>query len=160
MGSQLARRPRLGYPMVSNNGKTYTFTVRSWLQVLQRRAGHRRELREARSTATLNPTMQSPARRSSRHRGRAGVIDGKAQTASGVTVKGNKLIDQADEAGRRLPGQLGMPFFRALPTNLAINPQGVNTSRLRARTTSRAAPSAPDRAEEEPVLQGHASART
>ena len=76
--------------------------VKPGLQVQRRRARHRGELRRSRSTVRSTRRCSRRRRRSSpTSSGAQAVIDGKAKTASGVKVKGNKLDHQADAAGRR-----------------------------------------------------------
>ena len=75
----------------------------------------------------LSPTMQSPAATfMTTIAGAQAVIDGKAKTASGITVKGNKIVIKLTQPDGGILAKLGMPFFQALQTNLALDKNGVN----------------------------------
>ena len=109
-GSKLVADAAVGFPTVSNDGKTYTFTIRS---------GWRSNTGETLTAANfasafnrdLNPKMQSPAvpfiTGANGIVGAQAVADGKAPTASGIVAKGQKLTIKLHEAGRVVPVQAG-----------------------------------------------------
>src|SRR5690349_14666097 len=129
-GSKLTPEAAAALPKVSNSGKTYTFTVtphkyqfsppsNQWVSaktfqfVINRLA---------------NPKMQSPAAPFLNDIvGAQDMLDGKAQSVSGVKVKGNNLTITLTGAHPDFLARIAMPFFCALPTNTALDPQGVNT---------------------------------
>ena len=55
------------------------------------------------------------------------VVAGKAATASGVKASGQKLTITLTKPDGSLLSKLAMNFFCALPTNTAIDPNGINT---------------------------------
>jgi peptide/nickel transport system substrate-binding protein len=127
-GSQLVPDAATGLPTISSNGRVYTFTIRSGI-----RSNLGRELTAANFAAAinrdLNPKMQSPAGPFIRDIvGAADVLDGKAATASGVKVLSKyKLQVTLTAAAPDFMARIAMPFFCAIPTNLPIVPEGVNT---------------------------------
>src|SRR4249919_757425 len=94
VGSKLAPDGAVGFPAVSKDGKTYTFTVKS---------GVKSNTGETLSAANyagaidrvLNPKMQSPAvpfiTGDNGIVGAQAVADGKSASASGVIARGQKL---------------------------------------------------------------------
>jgi ABC-type oligopeptide transport system substrate-binding subunit len=75
----------------------------------------------------LSPTMQSPAATfMTTIQGAQAVIDGKAKTASGIKVVGNKIVIKLASPDGGILAKLGMPFFQALKTNLALDKNGVS----------------------------------
>ncbi len=129
-GTKLTPDAAVGFPTVSKDGKTYTFTVRSgW------RSNTGQTLTAANFAAAinrdLNPKMQSPAvpfiTGASGIVGAQAVADGKAATASGVKASGQKLtITLLKPDGSLLP-KLAMDFFCPIPTNTPITADGINT---------------------------------
>jgi len=76
----------------------------------------------------LNPGMTSPAVPFIKDVvGAQAVVDGKAKTASGVKVSGNKLIIPLERPAPDFIARLTLSFFTAIPKNTPINPQGENT---------------------------------
>ena len=129
-GNKLTPDAAVGFPTVSKDGKTYTFTIRS---------GWKSNTGQALTAANfafainrdLNPKMQSPAvpfiTGPSGIAGAQAVADGKAATASGVKASGQKLtITLLKPDGSLLP-KLAMDFFCPVPTNTPVEPDGINT---------------------------------
>ncbi len=126
LGGRIQPEAATGFPTISSNGKTYTFTVKSGFKFSDGKPVTAKNFAFAINRA-LNPAMQSPAAVFiSNIVGAQAVIDKKAQTASGVQVKGNKLTIKLTQPDGGMLAKLGMPFFQALPLNLATDPKGVN----------------------------------
>ena len=117
-----------GLPLVSKDGKTYTFTIRKGFRFSNGKAVTAESFADA-VNRFANPKMQSPASPFlDIIKGAQAVIDGKAGSISGVKAQGDKLVDPADEGVARLVARTAMPFFQAIPTSLArqIDANGIN----------------------------------
>jgi ABC-type transport system substrate-binding protein len=124
-GSMIVPEAAAGFPVISADGKTYTITVRSGFTFSDGTPVTAENFAFAINRA-LKPVMQSPAAVFIKGIvGAQDVLDGKAATASGVQVDGDKLIITLTQPDGTLIAKLGMPFFQALPLNLATVPQGV-----------------------------------
>ncbi len=125
-GGKIQPEAATGFPVVSKDGKTYTITVKPGFKFSDGKPVTAQNFAFAINRA-LNPTIQSPAAPFiTGIVGAQAVIDNKAKTASGVSVKGNKLTIKLTAPDGGLLAKLGMPFFQALPLNLATDPRGVN----------------------------------
>jgi ABC-type oligopeptide transport system substrate-binding subunit len=112
--------------VISKDGKTYTITVKPGFKFSDGKPVTAANFAFAINRA-LNPVMQSPAAPFITDIvGAQAVLDKKAKTASGVQVRGNKLVIKLTAPDGGLLAKLGMPFFQALETNLATDPKGVN----------------------------------
>jgi ABC-type oligopeptide transport system substrate-binding subunit len=115
------------FPVISNGGKVYTFTIKSDAGGCKFNTG---EAVTAQSFADainrdLNPTMQSPAVQFLGDVvGANDVAAGKGTTASGVVVRGNKLVITLTKASADFLGRITMPFFAAIPKGMPINSKG------------------------------------
>jgi len=126
LGGKIQPEGATGFPTISKDGKTYTITVKSGFKFSDGKPVTAANYAFAINRA-LNPTMQSPAAPFiTGIVGAQAVIDNKAKTASGVTVKGNKLTIKLTTPDGGLLSKLGMPFFQALPLNMATDPKGVD----------------------------------
>jgi len=126
LGGKLQPEGAAGFPVISKDGKTYTITIKSGYKFSNGAPVTAANYAFAINRA-LNPAMQSPAAPFiTSIVGSQAVLDNKAKTASGVTVKGNKLTIKLSTPDGGLLAKLGMPFFQAMPTNLATDPKGVN----------------------------------
>jgi ABC-type oligopeptide transport system substrate-binding subunit len=126
--SQLVPEAAAGFPRVSGNGRTYDFNVQ---------AGFTKFSNGQRVTAgtfkyaierLANPKMESPA--AAFIGDIAGVqarLDGKAASVSGLRVKGSHLFVTLTKPAPDFLARVAMPFFCAVPTGLAIDPNGVET---------------------------------
>ncbi len=126
VGGKLQPEGAVGFPVVSKDGKTYTITVKKGFKFSDGTPVTAANYAFA-INRSLNPVMQSPA--SVFITGIVGaqnVLDNKAKTASGVKVKGNKLIIKLTQPDGGLLAKLGMPFFQAIKTNMATDPKGVD----------------------------------
>jgi peptide/nickel transport system substrate-binding protein len=126
-GSQLVPEVAAAMPTISNDGKTYTLTVRDGFKFSPpSNAPVTADVFKFAIERVLNPKMQSPgASFITDIVGAREMLDGKATHASGVTVNGNKLTIKLTKAAPDLLARLAMPFFCAIPTSTPINPEGV-----------------------------------
>ena len=116
-----------GFPKVTNGGRMYTFTIRPGFRFSDgtpvTAASYARAFERA-----LSPKMQSPAASFLGDVvGASAVLAGKATTPSGVRASGNTLTVRLTKAAPDFLSRIAMPFFCAVPANLPINPNGVNT---------------------------------
>ena len=80
------------YPKVTNGGKTYTFTIRKGVRFSTGSPVTARSFAHT-INRLLNPTMKSPLAETFHDiLGAQKVIDGKAETASGIIARGDTLI--------------------------------------------------------------------
>ena len=125
-GSRLVPEVSHGSPKISQDGTTYTFTLKSGY-----RFSNGKRVTSANYAAAinrnLNPKMASPAQPFVEDIvGAKAVIDGKATKASGVTTpNATTLRIRLTERAPDLLSRLAMPFFAPIPTNMPINPDGV-----------------------------------
>ncbi|HEX6763623.1 MAG TPA: ABC transporter substrate-binding protein [Gaiellaceae bacterium] len=126
--SELTPSAAAGLPVVSNDGKTYTFTIKSGIKFNDGAAVSANSFAAA-FNRDANPSMNSPVNAfMSNVVGYDNVVNKKATKVSGVTAKGNKLTIKLTAADGGLLDKLAMPFFCAIePSKTPINPQGVNT---------------------------------
>jgi peptide/nickel transport system substrate-binding protein len=126
-GSKLIPEVAQSLPTVSKDGKTYTFKLKSTYKF-----SNGAPVTAANFAAAINrdldPKMQSPVVAFIGNIvGADAVINGKAATASGVIAKGNTLTIKLTQPDGGLLPKIAMPFFAAIPTNLARDPNGVTT---------------------------------
>ena len=125
-GSRLVPEVASGFPKISKNGRTYTFTLKKTF-----RFSNGKKVTAANYVAAinrnLNPKMASPAQPFIEDIvGASAVIDGKATRASGVKVPSPYTLQiTLTKRAPDLLSRLAMPFFAPIPTNLPINPDGV-----------------------------------
>jgi ABC-type oligopeptide transport system substrate-binding subunit len=126
-GSQLVPEVAAGFPKVSADGKTYTFTIRDGFTF----SPPSNEPVTAKTfqfviNRVLNPKMQSPgAQFISDIVGASDVQSGKATSASGVVANGNTLTVHLTQKAPDFLARISMPFFCAVPTNTPIDSNGV-----------------------------------
>src|ERR1051325_10643669 len=137
LGGKIQPEGAAGFPVVSKDGKTYTITIRSGYKFNDGTPVTAKNYAFAINRA-LSKTMQSPAApfidtlngANAQIGGIVGanaVVTGARSTASGVKVKGNKLIIKLLQPDGGMLAKLGMPFFQALETNMATDPTGLAT---------------------------------
>jgi len=124
--ARLAPDVATGFPKVSGNGKTYTYTLRSGFRFSDgspvTAASFARAIERA-----LSPKMQSPgATFLGDIVGADKVLAGKTTRPTGVTANGNTLTVRLTKAAPDFISRMAMPFLCAVPPNLPIDPQGVN----------------------------------
>jgi ABC-type transport system substrate-binding protein len=124
-GAKLIPEVARSMPSVSRNGLTYTFRIRPGYRFSDGTTVTARSFRRAIERA-LSPKMQSPgASFSSDIVGASAVIAGKASTPSGVKVDGDRLSISLTRRAPDFLSRIAMPFFCAVPENLAIDGRGV-----------------------------------
>jgi ABC-type oligopeptide transport system substrate-binding subunit len=127
-GSQLAPEAAAGFPKVSNNGKTYDFTVNASFTKFSNGAAVGPANFAYAINRDANPKMQSPSTPFMADIvGAQAAIDGKASTVSGVKVNGKHLVINLTQPAPDFLARIAMPFFCAIPTNLPIDANGVET---------------------------------
>lgn len=116
-----------GFPKVSGNGKTYTFTIRKGFRFSDGTpvtpGSYARAIERA-----LSPKMQSAGSYFLGDVvGADKVLAGKATRPAGVTVSGDTLTIRLTKVAPDFLSRLSMPFFCAIPETLPIDAKGVNT---------------------------------
>jgi oligopeptide transport system substrate-binding protein len=125
-GSRLVPEVAQGFPKISKDGKTYTFTLKKGF-----RFSNGAKVTAANYAAALNrnlnPKMASPAQPFIEDvLGASAVIDGKATKATGVKVLSPyQLQIRLTKRAPDLLSRLAMPFFAPIPANMPINADGV-----------------------------------
>ena len=125
-GNQLVPEAATAFPIVSKDGKTYTFTVKSGLKFsdgspITAAAFQRAIFR------VCHPDQGSPAVAFANNFGNCTEFnEKKASSLTGITAKGQKLTVKLDQADPTFISQLSMPFFAAVKPNMAIDPKGAN----------------------------------
>lgn len=114
-----------GYPAVSRDGKTYTFTLKSGFRFSDgspvRASAFARAINRA-----LAPEMKSPgAHYMQEIAGARDVRAGKATAAAGVVARGNRLVIRLTQPVADFPVRTTMPSFCAVPPTLPADPEGV-----------------------------------
>jgi ABC-type transport system substrate-binding protein len=118
---------------VSNNGRTYTFTIRkgfkfsdgkpvtaaSFKYAINRVANH--DLASPGSTFIVDPNGTNIV-------GAKAVNDGHGTSVSGVIAKGNKLTIRLTKGDGTFMAKITMPFFQATSTKLPLTKEVVNVS--------------------------------
>jgi oligopeptide transport system substrate-binding protein len=126
LGGKIQPEAATGFPTISRDGKTYTIKVKPGSKFSDGKPVTAANFAFSINRA-LNPAMQSPAATFiSNIVGAQDVLDKKATTAKGVTVKGDTLTIKLTQPDGGMLAKLAMPFFQALETSLAIDPKGVN----------------------------------
>jgi peptide/nickel transport system substrate-binding protein len=117
-----------GFPSVSSDGKTYTFTIKSGIKYSDGATLKASDFVYA-FNRDANPTMQSPVTPFVEDIvGWDNVVNKKASKVSGVTSSGNKLTIKLTQRDGGLLNKLAMPFFCAVePSKTPINSKGVDT---------------------------------
>jgi ABC-type oligopeptide transport system substrate-binding subunit len=112
---------------VSNNGKTYDFTVDASFTKFSDGQPVTAASFKAAFDRDIDPKMQSPAAQFLTDVvGEEAANQGNAPSATGITVKGKHLIFQLTRPAPDFLSRLAMPFFCAIPTNMARDPNGLN----------------------------------
>jgi peptide/nickel transport system substrate-binding protein len=111
-GSRMRAEAAAGFPKVSKDGKTYTFTVKPGFKFSDGKPVTAANFKAALDRA-LDPKMQSPAS--------SFLDDVKSYKASGMTLTVTLKTVAPDFLAR-----MSMPFFSAVPANLPHVPEGVD----------------------------------
>ncbi len=120
--SQLVPEAAAGFPKVSNNGKTYDFTVKTNFTKFSNGQAVTAAAFKAAFDRIADPKMQSPA-----HAFMSDIVGSNTSPVSGVKVKGNHLTVTLVKASPDFLARVAMPFFAAIPPNLTHDPNGVLT---------------------------------
>jgi peptide/nickel transport system substrate-binding protein len=112
-------------PIVSPDGKRYTFTIRKGYRFSNGAAVTAANY-AAEMNRILNPALHSPAVQYLEEVvGAADVQQGRASIASGVKVAGNRLTIQLTKRASDFPARMTMPYFCPVPVDLPADPEGV-----------------------------------
>jgi ABC-type transport system substrate-binding protein len=111
-GSRMVPHAAAGFPKVSRDGKTYTFTIKQGFKFSDGSAVTSASFRAAIARA-LNPRMQSPA---------SSFLD---DVASYRTPNSRTLVVRLKVVAPDFLARMTMPFFSAIPANRPIVPEGV-----------------------------------
>jgi ABC-type oligopeptide transport system substrate-binding subunit len=120
--SQLTPEAAAGFPKVSNNGKTYDFTIATGFTKFSDGTPVTAASFKAAFDRIADPKMQSPAGAFM-----SDVVGSSSSPVSGIKAKGNHLVFTLTKAAPDFLARVAMPFFAAIPTNLAHDPNGVLT---------------------------------
>src|ERR1044071_8683998 len=115
--SQLIPEAAAGFPKVSNNGKTYDFTVNASFTKFSDGSPVTAASFKAAIDRIADPKMQSPAGAFI-----SDVVGADKTPVSGVQVKGKHLIITTTHAAPDLMARLAMPFFCAIKPDLPRDP--------------------------------------
>lgn len=114
-----------GFPRVSRDRRTYTFTLRSGFR-FSNGAPVRASAFARAINRTLAPGMNSPAAQYTREIvGAEDVLAGRRPTARGVVARGNTLVVRFTRPVPDFAAQTTMPFFCAVPPGLPADPEGI-----------------------------------
>ena len=119
-GSQLVPEAAAGFPKVTNSGKTYDFTVNAGFTKFSNGSPVTAASFKAAIDRDADPKMQSPAVPFF-----SDVVGSSKSPVSGVKVKGSHIIFTLTHPAPDFLARMAMPFFCAVPTNLAHDPNGV-----------------------------------
>ena len=129
-GGEVQPEVAAGLPVVSKDGKTYTFTIKPGFRFSNGKAVTAANFKMA-VDRLAQPKLASSTSflGSDIIVGMQEVLDGKASSVSGVTAKGNKLTFKLIHPAPDLLSRLATPPFQAIDAPLAANhdPAGVNT---------------------------------
>src|SRR6476659_80295 len=120
--SQLVPEAAAGFPKVSNNGKTYDFTIKTNFTKFSNGQAVTAAAFKAAFDRIADPKMQSPAQAFM-----SDIVGSNTSPVSGVKVKGNHLTVTLVKASPDFLARVAMPFFAAIPPNLTHDPNGVLT---------------------------------
>jgi peptide/nickel transport system substrate-binding protein len=124
-GFRLVPEVAAGYPRVSHDRKTWTFTLRRGFR-FSNGARVRASAFARAINRTLAPGMKSPGAQYTRDiAGAEDVLAGKRTAAAGVVARGNTLVVRFTRPVPDFAAQTAMPFFCAVPPTLPADPEGV-----------------------------------
>ena len=125
-GSRLAPDAATGFPRISSDGRTYTFTIKSGLRFSDGSAVTAAAFKRAFERAA-NPQQGSPAIAFLHDVvGADARNEGKAGSVSGVTAKGQTLTIRLVRANPTFLAEVAMPFFAAVKPSMAIDAKGIS----------------------------------
>jgi peptide/nickel transport system substrate-binding protein len=126
-GSQLVPEVA-GFPQISHDGKTYTFTIRKGFRFANGEPVTARSFALA-FNRDANPSLQSPAESFIQDIvGANSVTRGLSRSIAGIAVRGNSISFTLLAPSPDFLSRVAMPFFQALPRSFAheLDPSGVN----------------------------------
>ncbi len=124
-GFRLQPEVAAGFPEVSDDGRTYTFKLRSGFRFSDGTPVRATAFARA-INRTLAPEMNSPGVQYARDIVGAGrVLQGKTAAASGVVARGNRLVVRLTRPAPDFPHRTASTFFCAVPPSLPIDAEGV-----------------------------------
>jgi len=113
-----------GYPAVSDDGRTYTFRIRTGIRFASGEPVTARNFAHA-IERVLAPATNSPwAQYMQDIVGANAVLKGKATTPSGVTARGDTLVVRLTHAAPDFPARTTTTSFCAVPANLPVSAEG------------------------------------
>src|SRR6476469_13654 len=119
-GAQLVPEAAAGFPKVSNNGKTYDFTVNAGFTKFSNGQPVTAANFKAAIDRNADPKMQSPSLPFF-----SDIVGADKSPVSGVQVKGSHLVINLTKSAPDFLARMAMPFFCAIPKNLPHVPNGV-----------------------------------
>ena len=134
-GFRLVPEVSAGFPRVSRDRRTYTFTLRTNFRFSNgtpvRASAFARAINR-----TLAPGMDSPGAQYTQDIvGAEAVLAGRAKAASGVSARGNRLVIRLKRPVPEFAAWTTMPFFCAVPPTCPPTPRVPAPSRPPGRTT-------------------------
>src|SRR5215217_2788102 len=125
-GSRLVPDAASGFPRVSRDGKTYTFTIKAGLRFSDGSAVTAAAFKRAFERAA-NAQQASPATAFIHDVVGADARDeGKAAAVSGVVARGRTLTIRLTQPNPTFLAEIAMPFFAAVKPDMAIDNHGLN----------------------------------
>jgi len=125
-GSRLTPDGAVGFPRVSSDGKTYTFTIKSGLRFSDGSAVTAAAFKRAFERAA-DPKQASPAIAFMHDVvGADERNEGKAPSVTGVTAKGQTLTIRLVRANPTFLAEIAMPFFSAVKPSMPVDSHGLN----------------------------------
>jgi peptide/nickel transport system substrate-binding protein len=124
-GLRIVPEVAAGYPRISSDAKTYTFTLREGFRFSDGTPVQADAFARA-INRTLAPGVKSPGTQYTGAIVGAGAVQaGKSTAATGVVARGNRLVIRFTRPVPDFPAQTTMPFFCAVPPTLPSDPEGV-----------------------------------
>ena len=126
LGSRLRAEAATHLPIISRNGRQYTFTIRKGLRFSNGAKVTARNFKWAidRSATKAQQSPASPFMGTIAGYDKALAGGKNPANVSGVIARGNKLIIRLSRPDGGMLAKLAMPFFQALPLTLKVNPKG------------------------------------
>jgi ABC-type transport system substrate-binding protein len=125
-GSRLVPDAAVGFPRVSRDGRTYTFTIKPGLRFSDgsavTAAAFKRAFERAASPQQASPAiafLHDVVGADARNAGRAGSV-------TGVTARGQTLTIRLVRANPTFLAEIAMPFFAAVKPSMAIDAKGIS----------------------------------
>ena len=125
-GSRLGPDAAVGFPRVSRDGRTYTFTIRDGLRFSDgspvTAAAFKRAIERAASPEQASPAIafiHDVVGADERNEGKAGSV-------SGVSARGQVLTIRLERANPTFLAEIAMPFFAAVKPDMAIDAKGIS----------------------------------